>query len=124
MQLSAALVSPTQSYDALKTYLMLVQPDKTTGAEAQHYLTQQLTPLLKNVAPQDIAFMAAQFARHPDWKITPDRTAVTQARAALLNAMSGADAEQKLYGSLIYRTSRNFAVLSLTQLLDRYHRQW
>jgi len=117
-QLIAALVSPTPSYDALKTYLMLVQPDKTTGAEAQRYLMQQLTPLLKNVAPQDIAFMAAQFARHPDWKIRPDNAAVTQARAALLNAMSGADAEQKLYGSLIYRTSRNFADLSLTQLLD------
>lgn len=117
-QLIAALVSPTPSYDVLKTYLMLVQPDKTTGAEAQRYLTQQLTPLLKNVAPQDIAFMAAKFARHPDWKIRPDNAAVTQARAALLNAMSGADAEQKLYGSLIYRTSRNFADLSLTQLLD------
>ena len=97
---------------------MLAQPDKTTGAEVQRYLTQQLTPLLKNVAPQDIAFMAAQFARHPDWKIRPDIAAVTQARAALLNGMSGADAEQKLYGSLIYRTSRNFADLSLTQLLD------
>lgn len=118
MQLSAALVSPTPSYDALKTYLMLAQPDKTTGAEAQRYLTQQLTPLLKNVAPQDIDFVATQFARHPDWKIAPDSAAVTQARAALLNAMSGADAEQKLYGSLIYRTSRNFADLSLTQLLD------
>ncbi len=118
MQLSAALVSPTPSYDALKTYLMLAQPDKTTGAEAQRYLTQQLTPLLKNVAPQDIDFVATQFARHHDWKITPDSAAVTQARAALLNAMSGADAEQKLYGSLIYRTSRNFADLSLTQLLD------
>lgn len=117
-QLSAALMSPTPSYDALKTYLMLVQPDKTTGAEAQRYLVQQLTPLLKNVAPQDIAFMATQFARHPDWKIRPGNAAVTQARAALLNAMSGADAEQKLYGSLIYRTSRNFADLSLTQLLD------
>lgn len=117
-QLSAALVSPTPSYDALKTYLMLVQPDKTTGAQAQQYFTQQLTPLLNNIAPQDITFFASQFAVHPKWKIRPDSAAVAQARSALLNAMSGADAEQKLYGSLIYRTSRNFSDLSLTQLLD------
>ncbi|AVF34410.1 ImcF-related family protein [Rahnella sikkimica] len=117
-QLSAALISTTPSYDALKTYLMLAQPDKTTGAQAQQYFTQQLTPLLKNIAPQDITFFASQFAVHPEWKIRPDSAAVAQARSALLNAMSGADAEQKLYGSLIYRTSRNFGDLSLTQLLD------
>ncbi|WP_232776859.1 ImcF-related family protein [Rahnella sp. AA] len=117
-QLSATLVSSTPSYDALKTYLMLAHPDKNTGAEAQQYLALQLTPLLNNIAPQDIAFFASQLALHPGWKITPDTTAVAQARSALLNAMSGADAEQKLYGSLIYRTSRNFGDLSLTQLLD------
>lgn len=116
--LSAALISPAPSYDALKTYLMLAHPDKTTDADAQQYLAQQLTPLLNNIAPLDFAFFAAQFALHPDVKITPDSAAVAQARSALLNAMSGADAEQKLYGSLIYRTSRNFSDLSLTQLLD------
>ncbi|MFO6298668.1 ImcF-related family protein [Rahnella selenatireducens] len=117
-QLLATLTAGRPSYDALKTYLMLAQPDKTPGAEAQQYVVQQLTPLLKDIAPQDIAFFTAQFAAHPDGKITPDSAAVAQARASLLNAMSGADAEQKLYASLIYRTSRNFGNLSLTQLLN------
>lgn len=117
-QLIAALMSPTPSYDALKTYLLLAQPDKTTGAEAQPYLTQQLTPLLKNIEPQDIAFFSAQFALHPDWKTTPDSETVMRARSALLQGMSGAEAEQKLYADLIYRTSRNYGNLSLTQLLD------
>ncbi|HBZ14753.1 MAG TPA: hypothetical protein DEO73_03200 [Pantoea sp.] len=117
-QLSAALMSPTPSYDALKTYLMLAQPDKASGTQAQQYLKQQLIPLLKNIDPSDIAFLAGQFSRHPDWKITPDKTVIAQARSTLLNAMSGADAEQKFYASLIYRTSRNFANLSLTQLLN------
>ncbi|UJD92162.1 hypothetical protein FS594_25845 (plasmid) [Rahnella aquatilis] len=117
-QLSALLTSATPDYDQLKTYLMLAHPDKTADSDAQRYFAQQLKPLLKNIEPQDIAFFAAQFAGHPDWKIQPDNAVVAQARAALLNAMSGADAEQKLYGSLIYRTSRNFADLSLTQLLN------
>lgn len=117
-QLHAMLMSPRPDYDALKTYLMLAQPDKAAGEVAQRYLAQQLTPLLKNVAPQDITFMTAHFTPHPEWKITPDNGVVTQARSALLNAMSGADEEQKLYASLIYRASLNYVNLSLTQLLD------
>ncbi len=117
-QLTASLTSGTPDYDPLKTYLMLAHPDKTADSDAQRYFAQQLTPLLKNVDPQDIAFFAAQFALHPDWKITPDSETVTRARSALLQGMSGTGAEQKLYADLIYRTSRNYGNLSLTQLLD------
>lgn len=113
-----AAIDSRQGYNLLKAYLMLVAPERTRDTEAQTFLSQQLQPLLPGVSASAITFFTRELGSHSEWRIVANKSLVIQVRRALLQQISGPNAEDQLYQSLLARADRSYGSLSLVQLLD------
>lgn len=113
-----AAIDSRQGYNLLKAYLMLAAPVRTGGTEAQTFLSQQLAPLLPGVSASAITFFTRELGSHSEWRIVADMSLLTQVRRALLQQISGPNAEEQLYQSLLARADRSYGSLSLVQLFD------
>jgi len=112
-------------YDQLKAWLMMARPDKADGAYyAQTMKTVQPTQtgistgLWQSLSPDLWAFYIAELPEQPHWKISPDAGLVTQARQVLLEQIGRRNAESTLYENMLTSVRRNYADLSLDDMVN------
>ena len=100
-----------QTYRALKAYLMMANPEQADPV----FLAQTLEDAVP--APPGLwSFYARHLPAHPQWRIEPDPTLITQARRTLLAALSQRNSEAQLYQQLIKRVGSQYPALDLAQL--------
>ena len=112
-----------RTYDVLKSYLMLVRPDKAdAGWLAKSVLAAW--PKRRNVpdgawqemAPKLLGFYAQNLPSHPEWKIKPDAELIGTVRQILLKQIGQRNAESGLYQDMLKRVSSNWPDLTLADM--------
>lgn len=112
-------------YDLLKAYLMLSRPDKTDPAFFS-------STLMNNWRLRDgvqdgtwamsggdmLTFMLQNLPAHPGWRITPDMQLVSGMRTTLLRQIGASNAEATRYQQLIDQVSRDYADMSLSEMVN------
>ncbi|ELY6247617.1 type VI secretion protein VasK [Cronobacter universalis] len=122
--LSKARVEGTQrTYDVLKGYLMLAQPDKAEAGWLAKTLTnvwpkRQGVPdgLWRTLSPKLLAFYAQNLPAHPEWKIKPDAELINTVRQILLKQIGQRNAETGLYQEMLKRVASNWPDLQLADM--------
>ncbi|EQA1593466.1 ImcF-related family protein [Enterobacter hormaechei] len=112
-----------RTYDVLKSYLMLVRPDKAdAGWLAKSVLAAW--PKRRNVpdgawqemAPKLLGFYAQNLPSHPEWKIKPDAELIGTVRQILLKQIGQRNAESGLYQDMLKRVASNWPDLTLADM--------
>ncbi|MCC8457052.1 ImcF-related family protein [Photorhabdus aegyptia] len=110
-------------HDQLKAYLMMAQPEKADAAFLTRILNEN-EPERAGIAPGiwlDASwglwkFYAENLPAHPEWRITPDKALVKQARQLLLLQLGRHNAEAALYQQMLQSVEKNYADLTLNQM--------
>ncbi|CAB3762702.1 ImcF-related family protein [Paraburkholderia humisilvae] len=112
-------------YDALKTYLMLADPQRTDAAFLDKMLVSfwALPPGMSAGERDDLAqhlaaFYATHLQTHPDWRIPISDALVTASRSTLINQIGLANGDDIVYRSILDDVKGKFADASLAMLLD------
>jgi type VI secretion system protein ImpL len=112
-----------RTYDVLKSYLMMVRPDKAdAGWLAKNVLTtwpkRQEVPdgTWQELAPKLLGFYAQNLPSHPEWKIKPDAELISTVRQILLKQIGQRNAESGLYQDMLNRVASNWPDLSLADM--------
>ncbi len=112
-------------YQALKTYLMLAQPQRTESAFLKKALvaTWRFPPGMSSGERDDLArrlagFYADHLKAHPDWRTHIAEPLVTAARNMLVNQMGLANADDTVYQAILDDVKGKYADASLTTLLN------
>lgn len=112
------------SYDALKAYLMLVEPRRTDAGFLTRVLAAQWPgPAGMPAGERDdtgrrlAGFYADHLKAHPDWRIAPDDRLVTATRAMLVTQRGLASADDTVYQGLLDAAQGKYADASLDTLL-------
>ena len=110
-------------YDQLKAYLMMARPDKADGAFYAQVMktTEPVRPgvspgLWQSLAPDLWQFYAVNLPAQPSWKITADKSLVSQARQVLLGEIGQRNAESTLYENMLLSVRRNYADMTLVDM--------
>jgi len=110
-------------HQALKSYLMLAEPQRSDTA----FLTPQLirrwqldTQLAageqRDLAERLLTFYSKHLAAHPDWKITPSAGLVQAARQTLLAAIGVEHADSTLYRNIVTNAADKYPDQTLASL--------
>ena len=119
----ARTAATRKTYDLLKGYLMLAQPDKADAPWfASHML--KLWPARAGVsgsawqtqAPKLLGFYAQNLPAHPQWKIKPDAVLIGTVRQILLKQIGQRNGESGLYQEMLQRIARNWPDLTLEDM--------
>lgn len=112
-----------QTYDVLKSYLMMARPDK---ADAEWLAKNVLKALPKRqnvpdgtwqaLAPKLLSFYAQNLPAHPEWKIKPDAELISTVRQILLKQIGQRNAESGLYQEMLKRVASNWPDLTLADM--------
>ncbi|HBM7664763.1 TPA: type VI secretion protein VasK [Enterobacter cloacae subsp. cloacae] len=112
-----------RTYDVLKSYLMMVRPDK---ADADWLAKSVLAawPKRRNapdgawqeMAPKLLGFYAQNLPAHPEWKIKPDAELIGTVRQILLKQIGQRNAESGLYQDMLKRVASNWPDLTLADM--------
>lgn len=112
-----------QTYDVLKSYLMMARPDK---ADAEWLAKNVLKALPKRqnvpdgtwqaLAPKLLSFYAQNLPVHPEWKIKPDAELISTVRQILLKQIGQRNAESGLYQEMLKRVASNWPDLTLADM--------
>ncbi|MXP51991.1 hypothetical protein FD737_02705 [Pantoea sp. Seng] len=112
-------------YDLLKAYLMLAHPDKSDSAFFSSTLMKiwQLRSGIndaswRNQGGDMLAFMMSNLPAHPAWRIEPDMRLVSSMRSALLRQIGASNAESTRYQKLIEQVSRDYADMTLSEMVS------
>ncbi|WP_374626840.1 ImcF-related family protein [Pandoraea sp.] len=114
----------TNTYNTLKTYLMLGEP---TRADAQFLQRQimalwpspvaMLTGEYEDTGHRLAAFYADHLAHHPEWAVQVDNRWVAPARNMLVTQMGLASADDAVYDAILEEVKGKYAEASLQTLL-------
>ncbi|WP_246201427.1 ImcF-related family protein [Budvicia diplopodorum] len=110
-------------YDQLKAYLMMAHPEKAEGVFFSTTM-QRTEPqrkgislgLWQSIAPDLWTFYAENLPAHPDWKISPDRSLVSEVRQVLLGQIGRQNADNTVYQSILSSVRRNYADMRLEDM--------
>ncbi|MDN0108887.1 ImcF-related family protein [Yersinia rochesterensis] len=112
-----------QAYNQLKSYLMLVHPDKADAAWLSKNMmvlwpTREGVPdgVWQSLAPKLLGFYAQNLPMHPDWKIKPNTELISTVRQILLKQIGQRNAEAGLYQEMLKRISSNWPDLTLADM--------
>ncbi|WP_235024509.1 ImcF-related family protein [Caballeronia arvi] len=114
-----------RGYNALKTYLMLTQPQHADVA----FLVKQLPAVWPAIAEMrtgewlDISqrltsFYANHLRAHPDWRAAGSNDLVIAARNTLVNQIGLQNSDDTLYQSVIEQAKGKYADMTLASLLN------
>ena len=112
-----------RAYDLLKSYLMMVRPDK---ADAD-WLAKNMLALWptrqgvaqgrwQTLAPKLIGFYAQNLPSHPQWKIKADAELINNVRQILLKQIGQRNAESGLYQEMLKHIASNWSDLTLADM--------
>lgn len=112
-----------QTYDVLKSYLMMARPDKADPEWLAKNVLKAL-PKRQNVpdgtwqalAPKLLSFYAQNLPAHPEWKIKPDAELISTVRQILLKQIGQRNAESGLYQEMLKRVASNWPDLTLADM--------
>lgn len=112
-------------YDLLKAYLMLSQPDNTDPAFFSAVVMKEWRlrdgvqdgTWMMNGSDM-LTFMMQNLPAHPDWRVAPDRQLVSEMRTTLLRQIGASNAEATRYQQLIDQVSRDYADMSLGEMVN------
>ncbi|WP_299999034.1 ImcF-related family protein [uncultured Cedecea sp.] len=112
-------------YDQLKAWLMMSRHDKVDGEfyartmkEVQPSRTGISTGLWQSLSPDLWEFYINELPQQPQWNITPDAQLVNHIRQLLLRQIGHHNAESTLYENMLKLVSRNFADVSLEEIIN------
>ncbi len=118
-------------YQALKTYLMLAQPQRTESAFLKKALvaTWRFPPGMSSGERDDLArrlagFYADHLKAHPDWRTHIAEPLVTAARNMLVSQMGLANADDTVYQAILDDVKGKYADASLTDAAQWRERAW
>lgn len=114
-----------RDYHALKTYLMLAQPQHADAA----YLAKQLPTAWPAVAGMSAgewldtsqrlaAFYASHLRAHPEWKSNASSDLTAAARNMLVNQIGLQNSDDTLYQSVLEQAKGKYADMSLATLIN------
>ncbi|KXU95317.1 type VI secretion protein VasK [Caballeronia megalochromosomata] len=114
-----------RDYDALKTYLMLAQPQHADPAFLTQHLQQQW-PVLADMQTGEwldlsqhlSAFYASHLRAHPEWKSSASTDLVAASRNQLINQIGLQYSDDTLYRSVIEQAKGKYADIGLASLLN------
>jgi type VI secretion system protein ImpL len=113
-----------RGYNALKAYLMLVQPGRTDPTFlAGQIVTTWAAPAAMSTgdwldtSQRLAAFYADHLKAHPEWRINASQPIVTAARNTLVNQIGLANADDTVYQSVLDDAKGKYADASLMTLL-------
>ncbi|MFM0323182.1 ImcF-related family protein [Caballeronia glebae] len=123
-----ALPSPEEQqrdYRALKTYLMLAQPQHADAA----YLAKQLPvtwPAVVGMSAGEwldtsqrlASFYASHLRAHPEWRLNASNDLTTAARNMLVNQIGLQNSDDTLYQSVLEQAKGKYADISLATLVN------
>jgi type VI secretion system protein ImpL len=123
-----ALPSPEEQqrdYRALKTYLMLAQPQHADAA----YLAKQLPATWPAVAGMSTgewldtsqrlaSFYASHLRAHPEWRLSASNDLTTAARNMLVNQIGLQNSDDTLYQSVLEQAKGKYADITLATLIN------
>ncbi|WP_322069269.1 ImcF-related family protein [Paraburkholderia bannensis] len=108
---------------ALKTYLMLAEPQRADAAfmtpQLEHHwnLDTGLRPGERlDLSAQLMGFWAQHFPAHPDWRIQPREDLVGNARQTLLAIIGVKNSEDTIYQGILDSVGRKYPVQTLASL--------
>ncbi|MCX0499591.1 ImcF-related family protein [Erwinia billingiae] len=112
-------------YDLLKAYLMLSQPDKTDPVFFSAVVMKEWR-LRDGVRDGTwmmngndmLTFMMHNLPAHPDWRVAPNMRLVSEMRTTLLRQIGASNAEATRYQQLIDQVSRDYADMSLGEIVN------
>jgi type VI secretion system protein ImpL len=112
-------------YDQLKAYMMLSRADK---ADPAFFGSTVMKDWRLRDGVQDgtwamngsdmLTFMMTNLPAHLDWRITPDMRLVSGMRSTLLRQIGASNAEATRYQQLIDQVSRDYADMSLSEMVN------
>ncbi|WP_455845683.1 ImcF-related family protein [Pantoea agglomerans] len=112
-------------YDLLKAYLMLAHPEQSDPA---FFSTTVMKVWQRRDGIQDaswrnnggamLAFMMTNLPAHPEWQLQPDMRLVSSMRSALLRQIGASNAETSRYQKLIEQLSRDYADMTLSEMVS------
>lgn len=112
-------------YDLLKAYLMLAHPEQSDPAFFSTTLMKvwQLRDGIHDASWRNnggtmLAFMMANLPAHPEWQLQPDMRLVSSMRSALLRQIGASHAETSRYQKLIEQVSRDYADMTLSEMVS------
>ncbi|SAL80552.1 ImcF domain-containing protein [Caballeronia peredens] len=114
-----------RDYNALKTYLMLAQPQHADAA----YLARQLTAAWPTVAGMNTgewldtsqrlaAFYASHLRAHPEWRLNASSDLTQASRNMLANQIGLQNSDDTLYQSVLEQAKGKYADMSLATLIN------
>ncbi|WP_250493866.1 ImcF-related family protein [Caballeronia sp. GAWG1-1] len=112
-------------YDALKTYLMLAQPQHADAA----YLAKQLPTTWPAIAGMSAgewldtsqrlaSFYASHLRAHPEWRLHASDDLTQAARNMLVNQIGLQNSDDTLYQSVLEQAKGKYADMSLVTLIN------
>ncbi len=112
-------------YDALKTYLMLAQPQHADAA----YLAKQLPTTWPAIAGMSTgewldtsqrlaSFYASHLRAHPEWRLHASDDLTQAARNMLVNQIGLQNSDDTLYQSVLEQAKGKYADMSLVTLIN------
>jgi type VI secretion system protein ImpL len=112
-----------QAYEQLKAYLMMARPEKVDAVFLSKVLAdieperEGVPPgLWSALSPSLWQFYAEQLKAHPEWRIEPDPTLLTQARQVLIGQLGQRNAEATLYRKVLDSAADQYPSLDLYDL--------
>lgn len=112
-------------YDLLKAYLMLAHPEQSDPAffSATVMKIWQLRDGIQDASWRNngdamLAFMMTNLPAHPEWQLQPDMRLVSSMRSALLRQIGARNAETSRYQQLIEQVSRDYADMTLSEMVS------
>ncbi|MBC8639724.1 type VI secretion protein VasK [Caballeronia sp. EK] len=114
-----------RDYNALKTYLMLAQPQHADAA----YLAKQLPTMWPAAAgmsagewldtsPRLASFYASHLRAHPEWRLNASSDLTQASRNMLVNQIGLQNSDDTLYQSVIEQAKGKYADMSLATLIN------
>ncbi|MGU7770646.1 ImcF-related family protein [Burkholderia sp. MR1-5-21] len=115
----------SSTYNALKTYLMLADPQRADSA----FLKRMLVALWpkpveiplgerEDTGRRLAGFYADHLKAHPDWRIAPDGSLMASTRNMLVTQMGLASADDTVYQGIVDEVKGKYADASLETLLN------
>jgi len=112
-------------YDLLKAYLMLAHPEQSDPAffSATVMKVWQRRDGIPDASWRNnggamLAFMMTNLPEHPEWQLQPDMRLVSSMRSALLRQIGASNAETSRYQQLIEQVSRDYADMTLSEMVS------